>query len=76
MKKLKEIKTKLENNVIFKIARGALYAFVGLLLLVIIVQKVTNNRLTIGNIYIFEVASESMVPDYKLGDIIVVKKVS
>ena len=62
-------------KILFKIIKGIITAFLIVVLLLVIFQKVTNNRLTIGNIYIFEVASESMVPDYKLGDIIIVKKV-
>ena len=62
-------------KILFKIIKGIITAFLVVVLLLVIFQKVTNNKLTIGNIYIFEVASESMVPDYKLGDIIIVKKV-
>ena len=75
MKKLKEIKSKIEDNIIFKIARGVLYAFVALLLFVIIVQKVTHNNLSIGGFRIFMIISESMKDEYEIGDILVSKNV-
>lgn len=75
MKKLISIKTKIEEHIIFKIARIILYAFVGLLLFVIIVQKVTRNNLSIGGFRIFMIISQSMEGEYEIGDILVAKKV-
>ena len=42
----------------------------------VIFQKVTKSSIAIGNFYIFQVVSESMYPDYKVGDVIIVKKVA
>ena len=58
-----------------KIIKGILTLFLIIFLLLVIFQKITKNQLALGNIFIFEVASESMVPDYEIGDVIVVKKV-
>lgn len=63
-------------KLLLKIIKGIVTVFLVIVLLLIIFQKITNNKLTIGNIYIFQVASESMLPDYKIGDIIVVKKMN
>jgi signal peptidase len=60
---------------LFKIIKGIITTFLVIVLLLVVLQKVTNNRLAIGNIYIFQVVSESMIPEYKIGDIIVSKKV-
>jgi len=60
---------------LWKVVRGLIIFFLVLVLLLIVFQKVTRNKLAIGNIYIFQVASGSMVPEYKIGDIIVVQKV-
>ncbi len=60
---------------ILKIAKGIITFFLVIVLILVIFQKFTNNKVAIGNIYIFEVVSESMTPEYKLGDIIVTKKV-
>lgn len=60
---------------IFKIIKTILTVFLLVVLSLVIFQKVTKNKLVIGNVYIFQVVSESMIPDYKIGDIVVVKKV-
>ena len=44
-----------------------------IMLAIVVLQRVTKNNLTIGKFYIFQVASASMAPVYKVGDIIVVK---
>ena len=61
-------------KVLFKIIKGIVTIFLLVVLLLVIFQKITNNQLTIGNIYVFQVASKSMTPEYKVGDLIVVKK--
>ena len=75
MDKLKEIKSKIESNIIYKITRVILYVFVVLLLFVILVQKITNNNLSIGGIRVFMIISESMRDEYEIGDILISKKV-
>ena len=61
---------------ILNIIRILLTIFLSAVLLLVLFQKFTNNRIALGNTYIFQVASESMIPEYKVGDIIVVRKVS
>ncbi|MBQ6281973.1 MAG: signal peptidase I [Bacilli bacterium] len=63
-------------KLLLKIIKGVVTAFLLVVLVLVIFQKITKNKITIGNVYIFQVVSGSMVPDYKLGDIIVVKKVN
>jgi signal peptidase len=61
-------------KVFLKVLKGIVTVFLVIVLLLVIFQKVTNNKIAVGNIYIFEVASASMAPEYKVGDVIVVKK--
>lgn len=61
-------------KILLKIIRWIITIFLVVVLSLIIFQKITHNKLTIGNIYIFQVVSESMLPKYKVGDVIVVKK--
>ena len=61
-------------KILWKIIKGLLIASLFLILLLVIFQKVTNSKLALGNVYIFQVVTESMTPEYKVGDIIVVKK--
>ena len=59
----------------YKILKWLFSVVVGIMLVLILVQKFSNNNLAIGGIRIFWVASESMKPEYDIGDIIVTKKV-
>ena len=76
MEKLRTLREKIENSIIYKIIRSILYAFVALLLIVIIVQRVSNNNLSIGGFRVFMIVSESMKGEYEIGDILVSKYVS
>lgn len=46
-----------------------------LYLLIVVVQKTTNNNFAVSGYRVFTVVSESMVPRYQIGDILLVKKV-
>lgn len=61
-------------KILWKIVKGIVTAFLFVVLLLVIFQKFTHNKVALGNIYVFQIASNSMKPDYKIGDIIVVKK--
>ena len=75
-KKISEIREKVENSFVYKIFRSILYAFVALLLVVIVVQRVSNNNLSIGGFRVFMIVSESMKGEYDIGDILVSRSVS
>ena len=63
-------------KVFLKVLKGIVTVFLVIVLLLVIFQKVTNNKIAVGNIYIFEVASASMAPEYKVGDVIKFKDVT
>ncbi len=58
----------------FNIIRIIITILLIIMLAIVILQRTTKNNLTIGNFYIFQVVSGSMEPEYKIGDLIVVKK--
>ena len=64
------------NNKAFKIIVGILRAIIWviaiLIVAVILVQRVFNNKVTISNFRIFTIATGSMVPEYEIGDVIIV----
>jgi len=62
-------------KILFKIIKGIITLFLLVVLLLVIFQKFTNNKVALGNIYIFQIASDSMKPEYKIGDVIVVNKI-
>ena len=73
MKKLRQFKDKIMDNIIVKILRWIIYVVVALLLIIIVVQKVTNNNLSVGGFRVFMIVSESMKGEYDIGDILILK---
>ena len=61
-------------KIIWKIIKGIITFFLVIVLLLVVFQKFTHNKVALGNIYVFQIASNSMKPEYKIGDIIVVNK--
>ena len=72
MAKKKKIEKK--DNKIFKIIwntiKGICIALIVLIVAVIVVQRVSNNKFTLGGYSIFTVVTESMLPEYKVGDML------
>lgn len=69
---------KKENSfvgVLGKILYGVLFVFTVLILLVVVIQRLSNNNLTFGGYRMFNIISESMVPEYNIGDILLAKEV-
>lgn len=62
---------KLINNIVYVI----LFLIVASVLFVVILQRASNNDIALGEIRIFNIVSESMVPKYNIGDVLVVKSI-
>ena len=79
MKKLKEIKLKIENNkalyIICKLLKVIFTIFLIIALIVVLIQKFFHNKAIMGY-RVFSVASESMKDEYSIGDIILIKEVT
>lgn len=75
---MKDLISKIKNNKILSIIYGILRCIVTIMLLivlaVIIIQRVTNNELSLGGYRIYTVVTQSMYPEYKVGDILVSKE--
>lgn len=69
----------LKENKILKIIGNLLYAILFLIviaiLIVVILQRVSDNTIAIGGYRIFTVASGSMEPVYNVGDILIAKEI-
>jgi signal peptidase len=78
MKKIKEFKTKIENNkflnISYRILKVIFTIFLISALIVVLIQKFFNNKAIMGY-RVFSVASESMKEEYSIGDIIIIKEV-
>lgn len=71
-KKIKENKfLSFLGNFIYTI----LVMLVVLILLVVALQRFSNNTLTIGGVRIFNILTGSMEPEYKVGDILITKEI-
>lgn len=70
---------KLKNNKVLHVIGSILYYLLVILILailiVVLLQRVSNNAMSIGGIRIFNIVSESMVPKYVIGDVLVAKSV-
>ena len=60
---------------LYGIVKGIFTTFLVIVLAVVLVQKLSNNNLTIGGVRMFTIVSDSMKPTYKIGDIIFDKEV-
>ena len=67
---------KILDNKFVKILTGILKAIVWiiaiLIVVVIVMQRVFDNKVTISNFRIFTIATGSMLPEYQIGDVIIV----
>lgn len=58
----------------FKVIQGLVYVVLALFVLVVVLQRFSNNKISFFNYRMFTVISESMTPKYKIGDILVSKE--
>lgn len=76
---MKEKIQKLKNNKILKIIGNIIYTIIFIIVLFILIiailQRTTNNEITLFGYRIFVVATGSMVPEYEIGDVLVSKEV-
>lgn len=77
---MKKLVTKIKNNKFLKITYGIIKTIVMIILLlvlaVIVIQRVTNNKLSLGGYRVYTVITQSMYPEYKVGDILISKEVA
>ena len=69
LKKLQELKENIALKIIGKILYILLFIFVILMLIIVILQRATDNSVSLGGYRIFTVATGSMIPVYEVGDI-------
>lgn len=75
---MKNLVRKIKENKILRFIVGFVKTIITLvlilMLLVILVQRFSSNDLSIGGIRVFTIISNSMLPDYEPGDILVLKE--
>ncbi len=69
---------RIRKNKVYKISSTIIKAFfsfaVILIVLVIFIQRVSNNKATLGGYSIFTIISSSMAPEYNVGDMVFAKE--
>lgn len=77
---MKKLVAKIKNNKILKFVYGFIKTIIMIILVlilaVILIQRVTNNKLSLGGYRIYTVVTRSMEPRYKVGDILVSKEIA
>ena len=70
---------KIKENTVLKIIYNIIYVIlffiIAAILFVVMLQRVSNNTIALGGIRVFNIISESMVPKYNIGDVLVVKSI-
>ena len=61
-------------NIVFTIIKLICIILLICLIAVLALQRFSNNEIAIGGFRIFNVATESMVPKYLVGDVLIVKE--
>ena len=62
-------------KVLWKIIKTIIWIIAILIVGIILVQRLYNNKLTVANYSIYTIVTESMVPKYKVGDMILARRV-
>lgn len=74
---MKEKFNKIRNNDFVRFTIGLIktvvYIFIVLVVGMVIIQKVSKNKLSLGGYQLYTIVSESMHPKYKVGDMILTK---
>lgn len=77
---MKEFLKKIKENKVLKTIGNILYfllfVLVILLLIVVILQRASDNSISIAGVRMFTVATGSMEPVYEVGDVLIAKEVS
>ena len=62
-------------KIIWKVLKWVMSIFIVLIVSVIVIQRVSNNKFTLGGYSIFTVVTQSMIPKYQVGDMLLAKSV-
>lgn len=60
---------------LIKVVRIIVAIFIVLVVALILIQRVFNNKISLGGYRIFTIITESMVPEYKVNDVIISKEI-
>lgn len=69
---------KIKNNKVLKILSMIIKAIISFFIVIVVsiifIQRISDNKLTLGGYSIYTIITESMVPKYNIGDMVIAKK--
>lgn len=75
LEKIKKIRENKVLKTIYNIFYGILFVVTVIILLAVVLQRVSNNTLSLGGFKMFNILTESMVPKYQVGDVLLAKTI-
>mgnify|MGYP000569762393 FL=1 len=70
---------KIKNNKVLRILAMIIKAIVSFFIIIVVsiifIQRISDNKLTLGGYSIYTIITESMVPKYNVGDMVIAKKI-
>ena len=72
MKKLRDNKFL---KIFLMIIKAIVFLFIFVVISIIFMQRISNNKINLGGYSIYTIITESMVPKYNVGDMVIVKKI-
>lgn len=73
---IEKIKNNKFINVFIKIIKAIVTLFIIFVVSIIFIQRISDNKITLGGIGIYTIITPSMVPKYNIGDMVITKKVA
>lgn len=72
---VEKIKENKAIKIITMITKTIVTMFIVIVIGIIFIQRISNNKLTLGGFGIYTIITESMVPEYKVHDMVISKKI-
>ena len=76
IKKIQKIKDNKILKIIYNIIYAIIFIFILLILIIAVLQRTSNNEISLGGYRIFVVATGSMIPKYNVGDVLLSKEIA
>lgn len=73
---IERIKNNKALKIILMIIKAIISLFIVVVISIIFIQRISNNKLSLGGYSIYTIITESMAPKYKVYDMVISKKIS
>lgn len=76
IKMIERIKNNKALKIILMIIKAIISLFIVIVISIIFIQRISNNKLSLGGYSIYTIITESMVPKYKVYDMVISKEIN